>query len=496
MIEFIKTLIANGENQKVEFKKAKNDFPKDAYETICAFLNSNGGTLLLGIDDLGNIVGVNPASVERIKTKFVTDINNPEIINPVTYLTIHDMIIDDKVILYVQVPNASSVYRYKSRIYLRNHSSDMDITNNQEEVTRLYLRTDNTFSENQIFPNVEIGDLRTDLITKVVKIVKRNNPQLDWTELSTKEFLQKNKLYKIDKAKNIEGITLAGVLLFGTDDLIEEVLPSYKLELAKCVANVNRYDDRITLRTNLIETVDSAMGFIEKYLPSPFYLEGVQRIDLRNTIFREIIANMLVHKEYISPEPSSLIIYKDKIIAQNANLPRINGLITLQNTYNYSKNPQIVKIFRMLGLVEDFGTGIPNLFKYCKIYTGFEPIIFDENRFKFILNHNFFEDSEDVIDKKVPKLNTQADEKVPKLNTQADEKVPKLSTQADEKVKLILEFCQTPRTTTEIATYLKLKSRKNILTRLIKPLLEQNLLTRTEPNKINSPKQKYQTIKM
>ena len=64
MIEQIKKLITEGENQRVEFKKAKNDFPNDAFETICAFLNADGGTLILGVENDGTVTDVNPSSID------------------------------------------------------------------------------------------------------------------------------------------------------------------------------------------------------------------------------------------------------------------------------------------------------------------------------------------------------------------------------------------------------------------------------------------------
>lgn len=108
--------------------------------------------------------------------------------------------------------NASNVYRYKSRIYKRNHESDVDITNIKEEVAKLYLKTDNSYSENQIYPYLPVDELRQDLIAKVKKIAKLNNDQSDWGTLDTKEFLRRNKLYINNYTTNQEGVTLAGVL--------------------------------------------------------------------------------------------------------------------------------------------------------------------------------------------------------------------------------------------------------------------------------------------
>ena len=500
MLEQIKKLISTGENQKIEFKKARADFPKDAFETICAFLNAEGGTILLGVEDDGTIKGIKKEALNDIKEKFITSMNNPQIINPTLYLNIHEIEIEGKIIAYIQVPNASSVYRYKSRIYLRNEKSDMDITDIQEEVTRLYLRTDNTYSENQLFPHFPINELREDIIAKVKKLAKINNAQSDWNELDTKDFLYRNKLYRRNYTTGQEGITLAGILLFGTDEQIASVAPSFKFELVKRVNDTDRYDDRITLSTNLLDCYEIATKFIENNLPSPFYLEGTQRISLRNLIFREIISNMLVHKEYMGAEPTKLIISKNEITAQNSNKPHIRGIITPQNTTNFSKNPNIIRIFRGIGYVEDFGTGIPKLFKYCKEYTGNIPIIEDNNIFKITLKHNFFTNTINIINQKVIQSSDTVNQKViqssdtvnPKV-IQSSDTVKQLQTQSH--LQKVLLFCESEKSTREILKYLGLKSKTNFIKRTLNPLIEKGLLVRTVPDKPNSSNQKYKTVK-
>jgi ATP-dependent DNA helicase RecG len=61
------------------------------------------------------------------------------------------------------------------------------------------------------------------------------------------------------------------------------------------IVNTDRYDDRLEVRTNLFESYDLLMDFIRKHLPDPFFPENNQRISLRDKIFREVIANTLVH---------------------------------------------------------------------------------------------------------------------------------------------------------------------------------------------------------
>jgi len=62
--------------------------------------------------------------------------------------------------------------------------------------------------------------------------------------------------------------------------------------------NLDRYDDRDFVATNLIESYERIMAFIAKHLPDPFYLEGTDRISIRDSIFREVASNILIHREY------------------------------------------------------------------------------------------------------------------------------------------------------------------------------------------------------
>ena len=69
-------LIQGGENILVEFKKSTTEITKDVYDTVCSFSNRNGGIILLGVKDNGEILGVAPDAVDRMKKDFVTSINN------------------------------------------------------------------------------------------------------------------------------------------------------------------------------------------------------------------------------------------------------------------------------------------------------------------------------------------------------------------------------------------------------------------------------------
>ncbi|GHU00662.1 hypothetical protein FACS1894142_8730 [Spirochaetia bacterium] len=139
------------------------------------------------------------------------------------------------------------------------------------------------------------------------------------------------------------------------------------------VIDTDRYDDRLDLRTNLIEAVDKAMQFVEKHLPNSFYMEGIQSMNLRNIIFREVIINMLIHKEYLGAEPTRFIIEKDRVYTENSNKPYINGIIDPSNLVPHPKNPNIARFFRIIGEAEELGSGFRKVYQYDFVATVTSP---------------------------------------------------------------------------------------------------------------------------
>jgi len=132
----IKKLISKGEGIDIEFKTSRNAMNKDVYQTVCAFLNRIGGHILLGINDKGEITGVEKSAVPKIKKDFITTINNPSKIAPAFYTNIEEYTVDGEIILCIPVPAASQVYRLNNRIYDRNEDADIDITTTQRWLPR------------------------------------------------------------------------------------------------------------------------------------------------------------------------------------------------------------------------------------------------------------------------------------------------------------------------------------------------------------------------
>jgi ATP-dependent DNA helicase RecG len=204
--------------------------------------------------------------------------------------------------------------------------------------------------------------------------------------MTDEELLRSAGLYKHDHLTGKDGYTLAAVLLLGRDEAIQSVLPHHKTDAILRVENVDRYDDRDDIRTNLIESYDRLMAFVRKHLPDKFYQEGEQRISLRDRIFREVVGNLIIHREFANAFPAKFIIEKDKVSTENWNRPHGNGVIDPSNFSPYPKNPVIARFFKEIGRVDELGSGVRNTFKYCGIYTpGTNPDFIEEDIFRTII---------------------------------------------------------------------------------------------------------------
>jgi len=379
-------LIQQGEGINIEFKNSQFKLNRDTFETICAFLNHNGGHLILGVKNNGKVEGIIDNSVQNMIDSLVTSSNDPQKLNPPCYLSAQIIEYESKKVIYVYVPESSQVHSTAGKIFDRNEDGDFDITRQTERVTQLYLRKQTTYSENRIYPFLKLSDFKPELFNRIRTLAKNNRDDHPWQDMNNEELLRSAGLFKHDHQSGKDGYTLASVLLLGKDELIQSVLPHHKTDAIIRVENTDRYDDRDDIRTNLIESYDRLMAFIRKHLPDKFYQEGEQRISLRDRIFREIVGNMIVHREYANAFPAKLIIEKGRLLSENWNSPHVHGVIDPANFSPFPKNPVIAKFFKEIGRVDELGSGVRNAFKYCSIYApGTRPEFIEDDVFTTII---------------------------------------------------------------------------------------------------------------
>ena len=368
-LERVKQLLREKESIRLEFKVANNTVPDNLFESICAMLNREGGDILLGVDNSGNVAGVEKGAIKRMVENIVNLSNNPQKLDPpfILFPQVHEL--NGKEIICIQVPASSMVHKTANAIFDRSNDGDFRMTH-AHQIAEIYNRKRTLYTENIVYPYLKFSDFKRELFPKVRNLIRSNSENHPWLSLDNKKLLEVAGLWKKDSQTGNEGYTLAAGLLFGKDLVTTQLIPHYKIDALVRVENVDRYDDRLYIQTNLIEAYDLLMDFVAKHLPDKFYLEGDQRVSVRSKIFREVIANLIVHREYTNGYPCRLIIYHNRVETENANNPHGEGPINPNNFAPFPKNPAIAKFFAQLGRVDELGSGIINVGKYIKAYSG------------------------------------------------------------------------------------------------------------------------------
>ena len=100
---------------------------------------------------------------------------------------------------------------------------------------------------------------------------------------------------------------------------------------------------------------------------------------------REVVSNILAHRDFSNAYTAKLIIERDKIYTENSNLPHGHGELQLNKFEPFPKNPTISKVFREIGYADELGSGMRNTNKYTKLYSGGTPIFEEGNVFKITI---------------------------------------------------------------------------------------------------------------
>ena len=193
----IPQILARGEGISIEFKTAKNKLPGTLFETICAFLNRNGGIILLGVTDDKHIEGVNPALADQMIKELVNLSNNPQKLIPSFLLEATKVNYEDKILIHIFVPASSQVHRCKNKVFDRSADGDFEIQTD-DQIKQLYIRKNAYYSENTVYPYLLQTDFVSGIVDRARRMIKNNRANHPWNELSDEDFFNASGLYRRD----------------------------------------------------------------------------------------------------------------------------------------------------------------------------------------------------------------------------------------------------------------------------------------------------------
>lgn len=372
-------LINGGENVSVEFKSAEVK-PDSLAKEIVAFANTNGGAILLGVEDNGKISGLSGAKVYE---EWIANIARNNVI-PAVQLSYCEIDIDHRKIGVIRIPKGKDKpYQTINHQFLIRVGSTNRVAI-QPELMRL-------FQQSGVFHFDSIGVERTSLIDlNLAKIDGYfNRYEIDFTNESEAE---KTSLLKNTDILDKDGkVTVAGLLIFGINP--QRYLYNAGISFAHFNGNEITADliDKQNIDNTIDYQVDTALAVIKNNIMQPSSIMGTKRVDTgfiyTDKVFRELLINACVHRNYsISGSRIRVFLFADRIeFISPGNLPNTVTIEKLKAGVSYAVNPVIVKFMENPRYIDKLGRGIPMVCK--EVEKNHKEIDFKElgDEFKVIL---------------------------------------------------------------------------------------------------------------
>jgi len=370
----LKKIVEQGESETVEFKKSTG-LLRAAFKTVCAFLNGDGGVVLIGVTDQGKIIGQEVSDSTRKEiAKEISDIE-PSAQSHITidYIPISD---NTKQVIVIKVGVGSHVpYIWDGRPYNRVQSTSPRMSQHRYEQLIVHRGQLDHSWETVTVPEYSIDDLDHELIKKVVNhAIEKRRLEDDVSTGDLNDVLDKFHLLKNGQ------LTRAAVILFCRDKRKQFIQSQLRLARFKGIGKDEFIDNKV-YRGNIFYLHEQAMIFLDNYLPISGKVtdEAPVRVDtpaIPVKVLREGIINALVHRDYsVRGGAVNIAVYDDKVdINSSGGLPL--GMLTekLKSNHNsFPRNPLIAEVLHAAGYIEMWGRGIEKIINLSKSVGNPEP---------------------------------------------------------------------------------------------------------------------------
>lgn len=363
-----------------EVKAARSALPQSSWETVSSFSNTAGGWLIFGVQQLGKefiVQGVeNP---EKIEQDFITALRSGKF-NIKIQTTNKKYKVNGADILAFNVAPAPAkfkpVYFNNSlkNTFIRTGSGDQRAT--QEEIDAMF-RNSSFESKDKELTDFAISDLDEETVHRYRTYLQNIESAHSYNSLSNAEFLQKLNVLINQK------ITIAGLLVFGKEDCINYVIPDFRIDYLEIAGTSYskapaRYKYRLPGEENLFNYYFSIYKKLVKNIDIPFKegKNGFRDEDQPQVnAVKEALVNLLMHTDYFSNAKPRIRVFTDRIEFFNpGGLPKkLEDIIN--EDFSMPRNPTIAKIFRIIKLSENIGSGFHKMINGWESYYKVKPDI-------------------------------------------------------------------------------------------------------------------------
>ncbi|MYN66474.1 MAG: AAA family ATPase [Acidobacteria bacterium] len=389
-------LLRKHEWRDVEFKEAQRKVPRDAYETVSAFANTEGGHLVFGVRESGQemeIVGV--LDVDKVQNEFLSTLRQPDKISVVVDVDEDLHKHDESALLVFYVPE---VHRSQKPVFLNGDIRRAFVRSGGSDV-RCSDRERNGFLIDAAAerPDGRAVDLNPasafdpDAIRWYRAVYEARPGNRSCAAMSDVDFLAEMGLLVEQGGRRLP--TRAAILIFGTNPAFRQLLPRPVVDCQRFTAirddadTGERWFDRLVLDENLIRTWRSLIDWYEKLADHPFRLDPatLRRDDTPPDYraFRESMINLIMHQDYSDHSRKAVIrYYADQTVFWNPGDAFAADTDLLEPGEREVRNPRIVLAFRRIGLSEHAGWGLRDVFRNWQQLGHVPPLILSDRRRK------------------------------------------------------------------------------------------------------------------
>lgn len=371
----LESVLSLKESSQVEYKKAKNEFPKDAWKSYSAFANTTGGYLILGIseDEHKNPILTGVKDAEKIISDFCSTLadRSKVSLNIIDNNDINTSIIEDKTIIIIYIKEASitdkPIYLNNNiaHTYIRLHSQDHLVDKQQLSAI---LRNQSSQLDYELLPNYDLSDLDIDSINSYKVMLSKRYPSLNYSEMDSQNFLESIGVFRKNRNTNTMNLTIAGLLFFGKYNAILDRFPHYHVDFFDKRGNSQRWSYRMEAGNldfpdlNLFNyyrlVSEKLLLSIDRDFELDEYTIRKNPTDLTIAL-REAFVNMIIHADYFL-NTSALIteIHEPYYIFINPGIMKIpvEEFFT-GGARSLVRNPLLVNLFTRMGASEHAGSG-------------------------------------------------------------------------------------------------------------------------------------------
>nr|VFJ56633.1 MAG: ATP-dependent DNA helicase RecG [Candidatus Kentron sp. FM]VFJ56648.1 MAG: ATP-dependent DNA helicase RecG [Candidatus Kentron sp. FM]VFK11192.1 MAG: ATP-dependent DNA helicase RecG [Candidatus Kentron sp. FM] len=354
--EHLEKLLDQGENSCVEFKLEEVRTEALAKEFV-AFANSKGGVLLLGVSDEKRFIGVTDPDLQEER---ICNVARNNVSPPIT-VEAHRVEVEQKTILWITVPKGKErPYQTRQAQYLIRVGSTNRVAT-QGELLRLFQAAGMFHHDATEVSGTELRDLN---FTQLDQYFQQYD--FDFSAEEDKTRLLCNADIMVENG----AITVAGLLLFGIHP--QRHLAFAGISIARFVGTemTDELLDRQVIEGPLMQQVDAALAVIKRNLSCPSRIEGGKTVDTRfqypEKVFRELIVNAVVHRNYaIDGSRIRILMFEDRIeFISPGRLPNSITVEKLRVGVSCAVNPVLLKYMENLRYVDKLGRGLPMV---CRI---------------------------------------------------------------------------------------------------------------------------------